>query len=173
MQESGTLPVTLHCQWLNPTAFHKLYRCQKMLDKKVLLRERKRHTDRGLSSTPSVVLPGGGVPPCWGVEGCPSRGVLPCQTWLGGGTLWTDRRMDRHMSKHNLPSYYVRGRILRVLWIRTMTYIKTLLVMTQYFSTKHKHVKFHFIVSYFYFCATKTSINYQLVQVKQRSFTKV
>ena len=28
--------------------------------KKVLLRERKRHTDRGVSSTPSAVLPGRG-----------------------------------------------------------------------------------------------------------------
>ena len=76
--------------------------------KKVLLRERKRHTDRGVSSTSSVVLPGGGyplpgVPPCWGgppCQGGPAMGY-PC---------WTDRQMDRHVSKHNLPSYYVGGR---------------------------------------------------------------
>ena len=36
---------------------------KKMINKKVLLRERKRHTDRGVSSTPSVVLYwGGGYP---------------------------------------------------------------------------------------------------------------
>ena len=40
-------------------------------NKKVLLRERKRHTDRSVSSTPSVSL--GGVPP------------PPSQVWWGGG----------------------------------------------------------------------------------------
>ena len=43
-------------------------------NKKVLLRERKRHTDRGISSTPSVVLTGGGGVP---------------HPWLGGGDLGT------------------------------------------------------------------------------------
>ena len=160
-------------------------------NKKVLLRERKRHTDRSVSSIPSVVLYQGGTP-CWrGIPtaayqvfhvlsctggyplleggmlvhpnggypllgGTPSQvqmrkdtpgyphldlarvppiqgwmGVAPIQDWMGvpprldltgvpslaepdWGTppphLWTDRRMDRHVSKHNLPLYYVRGR---------------------------------------------------------------
>ena len=75
-------------------------------NKKVLLRERKRHTDRGISSTPSVVLywgggGGGGLPlpgvphPCWGylTLGTPPSDLAgggyptsdsPHQTWLGG-----------------------------------------------------------------------------------------
>ena len=40
-------------------------------NKKVLLRERKRHTDRGASSTPSVVL----------YQGTPYRGDTPIQPW--------------------------------------------------------------------------------------------
>ena len=156
-------------------------------NKKVLLRERKRHTARRVVSTPSVVLPGyppGGVPgprypPRGGLGtpgGVPGTGYPPrggpgyppgglgtprgggywtwvpprggTQTWvpLGGypdlGTppggvpgpgypptswhsgkcckaLWdmgtppcgqTDWWMDRRVSKHYLPSYYVRGR---------------------------------------------------------------
>ena len=79
-------------------------------NKKVLLRERKRHTDRGVSSTPSVNWSGlppvqvwrgatqGGVPPCWGTPhqstlhpgltegtqgGVPPVGVPPVQVWWG------------------------------------------------------------------------------------------
>ena len=44
-------------------------------NKKVLLRERKRHTARRVVSTPSVVLPG--YPP--------QAGYPPILTWLGGG----------------------------------------------------------------------------------------
>ena len=79
--------------------------------KKVLLRERKRHTDRGVSSTPSITwggvppLPGRGTPPnqvrCGGVPevGSPQPGLMgvhswggvplgvtPCQVWQGG--IW-------------------------------------------------------------------------------------
>ena len=52
------------------------------LDKKVLLRERKRHTDRGVSSTPSAVLYlGGGLPlPCQGV---PHLGYPPSRPGWG------------------------------------------------------------------------------------------
>ena len=72
--------------------------------KKVLLRERKRHTARRVSSTPPAVLSGGGAPYPWlgggGVphpwpgyshpdlagEGTPSlAGVLPCPNLPGGG----------------------------------------------------------------------------------------
>ena len=68
-------------------------------NKKVLLRERKRHTDRGVSSTPSVIR--GGVPPPsqvqWGEVGYPPQpgltqgeggtqgGVPPGQVQRGGG----------------------------------------------------------------------------------------
>ena len=81
-------------------------------DKKVLLRERKRHTDRGVSSTPSVVLyrgstpslPGGtpiqpwrGVPhPALNWPGVPpptSRGYPPPPTWPGGVPS-VDRQTD-------------------------------------------------------------------------------
>ena len=41
------------------------------MNKKVLLREHKRHTDRGASSTPSVTR--GGVPPC---RGTPRPGLM-------------------------------------------------------------------------------------------------
>ena len=55
-----------------------------LFNKKVLLRERKRHTDRGISSTPSAVLSLGGtpsqVPLCpylaWGVP-IPGQGSIP------------------------------------------------------------------------------------------------
>ena len=67
------------------------------LNKKVLLRERKRHTDRGVSSTPSVILyevgypPPIGVPPGkvrWGVPkvGYPHRGTPQPGLTGGGGT---------------------------------------------------------------------------------------
>ena len=69
--------------------------------KKVLLRERKRHTDRGVSSTPSVTR--GGVPPPPG-RGTPQPGLMgegvpevryppPSQVWQGVpevGYPWLD-----------------------------------------------------------------------------------
>ena len=119
--------------------------------KKVLLCERKRHTDRGVSSTPSAVLSGGGGYPIpargYPISGTPhpdlaGRGYhisgTPIWTWLGYPLIctwlgypslagpgwdtpllpgqvgylsrWTSRRIHRHVSKHNLPSYYVSGR---------------------------------------------------------------
>ena len=102
-------------------------------NKKVLLRERKRHTDRGVSSTQSVTR--GGVPPIrvppsqvWqrgvpevgypsvGVphQGTPSHQGTPQLDLAGvpppGVDRQTDGWMDRHVSKHDLPSYYVCGR---------------------------------------------------------------
>ena len=162
--------------------------CVSIYNKKVLLRERKRHTARRVVSTPSVVLPGypppggGGVPgprypprgvpishnalqhfpecheaagggggtrtsvppPPRGGGGYPDLGTPPPPPGGGGGGvpgpryppppprlphgilgnvakhygIWvppppcgqTDWWMDRRMSKHYLPSYYVRGR---------------------------------------------------------------
>ena len=56
----------------------------KLVNKKVLLRERKRHTDRGVSSTPSVVLyQGWRVRIPTGGGGCSSAGGFPIWTWLG------------------------------------------------------------------------------------------
>ena len=53
-------------------------------NKKVILRERKRHTDRGVSSTPYAVLSrGGGRYLGWGVGTL--RYLLPRRTWSGGG----------------------------------------------------------------------------------------
>ena len=87
--------------------------------KKVLLRERKRHTDRGVSSTPSVTR--GGVPPSpdrgiplagWGTPSPSGPGwgtPLPIWTWPGYPPTPLCRQTDRHVSKHNLP-YYLRGR---------------------------------------------------------------
>ena len=50
-------------------------------EKKVLLRERKRHTDRSVSSTPSVILYRWGVPPAG--RGCPISMGIP-HPWPGG-----------------------------------------------------------------------------------------
>ena len=57
----------------------------KRYNKKVLLRERKRHTDRRVASTPSVVLTGWGYP----IPG-PDRGRGVPYPWMGGYPhLWT------------------------------------------------------------------------------------
>ena len=56
----------------------KIYRSS--LNKKVLLREHKRHTDCGVSSTPSVVLYRGGTPSLLGV---PQPGLTGRGTWSG------------------------------------------------------------------------------------------
>ena len=77
------------------------YPFRNMENKKVLLREHKRHTDRGVS-TPTAALSGGvgtylgggGVYPPgwvsiylgWGVPTLPRVGNPPVLTWLGGGT---------------------------------------------------------------------------------------
>ena len=53
-------------------------------NKKVLLRERKRHTARRVVSTPSVVLTGS--PPQQGTP--PWAGFPPVLTWLGGYPTW-------------------------------------------------------------------------------------
>ena len=98
-----------------------------MRNKKVLLRERKRHTDRGVSSTPSVILyevgypppqPGltEGVPPHWGTPpgqvlggvtrpppGLDLAGVPPPPPGPGWGTPPPPPGVDRHVSKHYLP----------------------------------------------------------------------
>ena len=56
---------------------------------KKVLRERKRHTDRGVSSTPSVVLYwGGGGYPCLGTPIEPGWGTPPHQNWLGYPPPW-------------------------------------------------------------------------------------
>ena len=76
-------------------------------NKKVILRERKRHTLGGVPppphppSVPPSTRPGWGTPP---PRPGPGRGS-PL-----GVDRQTDGWMDRHVSKHNLPSYYVRGR---------------------------------------------------------------
>ena len=63
------------------------------LNKKVLLRERKRHTDRGIRSTPSAALSGlvptlaGGGGTYLG-QGVPYLGVPPILTWLGWYLAW-------------------------------------------------------------------------------------
>ena len=63
------------------------------INKKVLLRERKRHTTRHVASTHYAGLVGGGTlgtPPAWiwvGVPGVPPHqmdGVPPTWTWVGG-----------------------------------------------------------------------------------------
>ena len=59
--------------------------CQVILSNKKVLQERKRHTDRGVSSTPSAVLSGGGgvVPHLW-PEGYPIPGWgggVPISSW--------------------------------------------------------------------------------------------
>ena len=51
---------------------------------KVLLRERKRHTDRGVSSTPSVVLYEYGVPPPLACRGYPPLSMSD----VGGTLRW-------------------------------------------------------------------------------------
>ena len=51
-------------------------------DKKVLLRERKMHTNRGVSSTPSVSQ--GGVPPLAGYPPARSGGGYPPPGLMGG-----------------------------------------------------------------------------------------
>ena len=62
------------------------------MNKKVLLRERMRHTDRGVSSTPSVTqggVPPGRVPLARSDGGVPKGGVppgrVPCWPGLIGG----------------------------------------------------------------------------------------
>ena len=96
-----------------------------VFNKKVLLRERKRHTACRVASTPYVVLtgyppPARGPPPGWTWQGTPppaGPGRVPPPCWLPHGILgnvakhygiwvpppWTDRWMDRHVSKHYLP----------------------------------------------------------------------
>ena len=71
-----------------------------MYYKKVLLRERKRHTDRGVSSTTKVGYPPhrpglsggtqGGVPPCWGSPplGYPPGQGTPQPGLMGGYPRW-------------------------------------------------------------------------------------
>ena len=74
------------CQFTRPNQPAEKYE-----NKKVLLRERKRHIDRGISSTPSAVLFQGGYPiPSWGggtpllAGGYPIMGTpFPILTWLG------------------------------------------------------------------------------------------
>ena len=59
-------------------------------NKKVLLRERKRHTACRVVSTPSVVLT---PPPSWpGWEGVPYLGTPPVLTWPGGYPTWVPPR---------------------------------------------------------------------------------
>ena len=68
---------------------HKMHQeAEKKGNKKVLLRERKRHTARRVVSTPPVVLTGhptpAGYPPSWpGLGGYPTC-VPPILTWPGG-----------------------------------------------------------------------------------------
>ena len=73
----------------------KLEKCQSCefntcVHKKVLLRERKRHTARRVVSTPSVVLTG--YPPSWPGWGGTLPGYPPVLTWPGGVPIWVPPR---------------------------------------------------------------------------------
>ena len=73
---------------------------------------------------PGRVPPQQGIPPCLDLAGpcwvLPWAGYPPCLDLAGPGWVppprcgqtecWMDGWMDRHVSKHNLPSYSVRGR---------------------------------------------------------------
>ena len=79
--------------WGRVSLVHESVRKIEMIvNKKVLLRERKRHTDRGISSTPSVSQsgvppPGRGTPPARSDRGEGNwGGVPPSQVRWGGGT---------------------------------------------------------------------------------------
>ena len=96
-------------------------KCDRVMNKKVLLRERKRHTDRGVSSTPPEVgYPPAGYPrpgptggyPSWGM---PRQGYPPAGPGWGTPQVWTDRMMDRHVSKHYLP-VVLRTRSVMMWW---------------------------------------------------------
>ena len=92
---SGTLDIQSNTN----TLLHYKKNKTKRINKKVLLRERKRHTDRGVSSTTR-----GGVSP---IEYPPLSWTWPWYPPPLSRCGQTDGWMDRHVSKHNLPSYYV------------------------------------------------------------------
>ena len=57
---------------------------------------------------PSPSGPGRGYPSVWILLGyLPPPAGPPCGQW-------TNRRMDRHVSKHNLPSYYLTTRSVNI-----------------------------------------------------------
>ena len=89
-------------------------------NKKVLLRERKRHTARRVVSTPSVVLPG--YPP-----------------------LWTDRLMDGQTRVKTLPSLVLRTRAV-ITVIFTILHEKE--YKNKYFRYILQYVMFPFFVEY-------------------------
>ena len=121
----------------------KVYVLLQFTNKTVLLRERKRHTDRGVSSTPSVVLywgvphlryppsdlaggtpslPGGTlpwVPPGWTWHGYPRVWTWPGYPLPGPGwgtpILWTDRRTDTCQNITFPHTTYVVGNNKKVL----------------------------------------------------------
>ena len=73
-----------------------------MLNKKVLLRERKRHTARRVASARYA----------GGEGGTPSShdgGGYPIQSWWGGGVPHPVMVVPKY--KYYLPSYYVRGKV--------------------------------------------------------------
>ena len=73
-------------------------------------------SDEGGGRVPEVGYPLTGYPPARSDRGYPPSGYPPPGPGQGtppphpGVDRQTDGWMDRHMSKHNLPSYYVRGR---------------------------------------------------------------
>ena len=69
-------------------------------NKKVLLREHKRHTDRRVASTPSVVLMGGGTPSQDQTGGYPHHWMgegYPIQSWTGWGGIPISGRIPGRM----------------------------------------------------------------------------
>ena len=70
-------------QWAEQSSFQSVSDMTLSHNKKVLLRERKRHTARRVASTPYVVLTW--VPPC---QGTPPAGYPPILTWSGGYLTW-------------------------------------------------------------------------------------
>ena len=77
----------------------------------------------GQGTPPARVPPRPGYPPGWTWQGTPPswtwQGTPLAAPWHSGkcckalwdtGTPPVDRQKDRHVSKHYLPSYYVRGR---------------------------------------------------------------
>ena len=109
------------------------------LNKKVLLRERKRHTARRVPSTRHAVPVGGdpillaggtppcwwggGTPTCWGSPSCWQGGTLGTPHFdLGRGTpqlarwgsspppwVWTDRRLWKHNLPHSFEMRVVKS----------------------------------------------------------------
>ena len=132
MSSSPGLFLWLQVVWISTTikSIHKRSWNRHFYNKKVLLRDRRRRTARGIACP--LGGGGGGLPHVLS-RGTPlATGLTGASPRKGPGTRGVPSWTGAHLRKHNHSSYFVHGRSLQ-LWRRNLKYMTADYPLLTYF----------------------------------------